>query len=227
MPGHLREQHKIPVNLGTFKEDAKALGIISTAQDFILPFDNGPPVEAISTHPGAACTAPNCSYAAPLEETVKSLIQKTHKGMRAEITHNITVQLLFSEFKRKYFIINPALSTVSSEPAFHHLMTNVIPSMPARELPGPTNMREVAPFHRVTRWWDLLGDNMADRKRRADVIDMARKPHHEEVGLRSLPLECESYLRDAMYISIHSGGFKVRQALVSTCVFCYIHAAAR
>jgi hypothetical protein len=218
MLGHLRKVHSLQ---SLTAEDQNAFFSFSTshnvgkgAMDGPLPANHGPPVELVRVQPGFACAVSPCPYAAPQQQTVVRHRREVHSSRRCQREENVMVQTLFPAVGKTYFIVNPTLVDLSQADPYTILVTSVLPSIPPLEEQAPAVGREIPPFHRVTQWWDMLGDLADSRHSRLRVIALAAVPGTSEPTLHPvLPRLCQEYLVEAQNAA-KQAGYTVRRRLV-------------
>ena len=219
--GHLKERHDILLSQEedqaeeTLQEVIDHYGVVTKAVDGPLPTNRGPPVELVVIHDGYACGHPDCLYAAPSKDTVNKHRRTVHSipqngSVRLE---SVKVQTLFTCIAKHYFIVNPTLVGVSTSDPFSILLNDILPPNPLLTPDLPTEGREIPPFHRVTRWWDILGDHILTEQLRKPIIELASTVNRNEPALYPLSDLCRQYLKEAQKVS-QKAGYTVRKKLV-------------
>jgi hypothetical protein len=217
MAGHLHKQHGIivkPEDKLSLESFSETLGIVNDPTKGPLPANHGPPVELVRVMDGFHCGVDGCQYAAGAKTTLSNHRLTNHPSFGNQQVLDVKVQALFSGVEKAYFIVNPALRSQSAAGAFHTLMTKVLPEIPPLQAQVPLQGREILPLHRVTGWWDILGDHILSRDTRQAVINLVSAPMgQEEQALSKLPSLCENYLFEAQTLAKNSP-YVVRKKLV-------------
>jgi hypothetical protein len=219
MPGHLQRHHSITLDSDdkkSFLAWATSYNVGEKPTDGPLPANHGPPVELVPIHPGFACGVGLCLYAALAKSSIPRHRRIEHRDdpRKREREATVMVQALFAGVGREFFIVDPCLTSSSSDSPYSVLVSSVLPSLPPLDKEVPVQGREIPPFHRVTQWWDMLGSVVDNRESRRDVIALSAVPGRQEHSLCVLPLLCRQYLVEAQQAS-QKAGYQVRRKLVS------------
>jgi hypothetical protein len=170
-------------------------------------------VELVPVQDGFTCGVTGCSYAALIKESISRHRRDVHGAGRTEKEVKAAVQTLYSGVGKEFYIVNPSLTSSNSESPFSALISSVLPLMAPLEEDVPVEGREISPFHRVTQWWDILGDVVNNRESRRQVMALAAVPARAEEGLCKLPTLCREYLTEAQQAS-QQAGHTIRKKLV-------------
>ncbi|KIL54330.1 hypothetical protein M378DRAFT_182579, partial [Amanita muscaria Koide BX008] len=217
LPGHLYNKHGVSRFSSEQKKAFETLvashNIVEKAANGPLPANHGPPVELVPIENGFMCGVTGCSYAALAQGSISRHRRDVHGPGRTEKEVKVMVQTLYTGVGKEFYIVNPSLTSSILEPLFNTLISSVLPSMTPLVEEVPVEGREIPPFHRVTQWWDILGDVVKKQESRRQVITLAAVPTRAEEGLGKLPALCRTYLIQAQEAS-QKAGHTIRKKLV-------------
>ena len=216
--GHLVNQHHIVLTLNdrTYIQNLTDSGALHRRiSDAPIPTNYGPPVELIHTQVGFICQVEGCGYASGAVGTMEAHRREVHRLGTPSAVHNPSahVQRLTKGVGGVFFTVEPQLAPHHSGTPFAIFQAQVLPHMPIPAfIDLSPSSRSIGPLHRVTQWYDILGDYAMDREKHSDVLYVASKDMMRD-HMGQLPDLCKQYLRKAQAMS-KNAGFTVRQQLV-------------
>ncbi|KAF7964883.1 hypothetical protein HWV62_1943 [Athelia sp. TMB] len=184
--GHMKDQHHIrlsPAELDLATQFLIDCKVHRTPKDVHPPAPNGPPVQDLAVLTGYACEESDCVYACVDLDTITKHQRQVHEvAYLGESRPQVSVQTLFRT-PRRYFRVNPTLSTVES-PDVVSALSDTFMAKARQPPPRLTAERDgdSTPFHQLMGFDDLLLSIRQDRDSSQQLASLKKRHTAEEDG---------------------------------------------